>query len=194
MLVFFSVIVELINSGNSNPSSHMLTRGLVYHMHTRAHTTASYKKWLMNSGRGSGEEEIQSGSDFIYTSIHGHHLYALIGHTLWGQCVRSPQTYTHRNLILYIWHAIWLLSCCLLYNVFSFLRFQNEEGECGMLALSGSACQCRISMRPFLTATITTNNWTANEDKWYDCRARPSSQSSILVVPIQSHWSAFQPK
>lgn len=35
------------------------------------------------------------------------------------------------------------------------------------------------SMGLFLTAAITTNNWTANEDKWYDCSARPSSQSAI---------------
>lgn len=61
---------------------------------------------------------------------------------------------------------------------------QGEPSESGTLARRARhslrlGVPLWASVRLFLTAAITANNWTANEDKWYDCGARPSSQSTI---------------
>ncbi len=59
------------------------------------YTHVSDKKWLMISGKGSWAEEVQSGSDFIDTSRHEHHLHALTSHT--HSEVHTTPTHTHTH-------------------------------------------------------------------------------------------------
>lgn len=182
---------EMLQARNSHRHTHI-------NIHTRGHVSVPYKRWLMISGRGSWAEEVQSGSDFTDTSRHEHHLHALKSHT--HSKVHTPLTY--RKTPLYSFrHVILFLSCYLLYNVFPLLSASSSvserggrggvaesrwaERDSGMLAqralytVLGLHVPLWASMGLFLTAAITTNNWTANEDKWYDCSEHPSSQSAI---------------
>lgn len=58
------------------------------HSQTQTVISVPYKRWLMISGRGSWAQEVQSGSDFINTSWHEHHLHALTA---------PPNTHSHKN-------------------------------------------------------------------------------------------------
>lgn len=164
------------------------------HQHINVHTRGrnnvlqqvidDFRKGLL--GRGSP----------VWVKLHWH-----IQEWAPSACTHKSHSHTHGNTLLYsLRHVILFLSCCLLYNVFPLAavtvsgrrgggagrraQSQGEQSESGTSA-QRALCSFRLgvplwaSMGLFLTATITTNNWTANEDKWYDCRARPSSQSAI---------------
>lgn len=161
----------------------------------------SSTKWLMISGRSSWAGEVQSGSDFIHTLRHGDHLHVLTkSHTLTKVHLQLHSlAHARRNTLPYSFrYAILLPPCCLLHNAFPLLSHSSGVRERGGRESASRGERCELgaqtqhalysfrlcvpllaSMGLFLTAAITTNNWTANEDKWYDCRARPSSQSAI---------------
>lgn len=157
------------------------------HSQTQTVISVPYKRWLMISGRGSWAQEVQSGSDFINTSWHEHHLHALTH--------PRPPTHTHRRILLYPFLlAILCLSCCLRLKILPVavmrdVRWWVMRGWLGRVGVSqgqalhaltffGLFVPLSASLRLFVTAASTTNNWTTNEDKWYDCRARPTSQSA----------------
>lgn len=97
----------------------------------------------------------------------------------------SPPPHTHSFTRFNMWYC----SFHAVYYIMSFFSSSSRVSRWAeRVGHGGSACTPQFwapcvplwaSVGLFLTAAITTNNWTANEDKWYDCRARPSSQSAI---------------
>lgn len=123
-----------------------------------------------------------------HSEVHPPHYTVSLIHSGIHSCTHFDMWYCVSRAVYYIMYSI--SSAVTQQHVSERARRGGAESRRRVEASRATQAQCALysfrlhvplwaSMGLCLTVAITTNNWTANEYKWYDCSARPSSQSAI---------------